>query len=162
MDHPSTRTAPMTTNRGGRPGIPGDLAVGGAWQREFRGRGVGQAADGGRPVRASAVAALLDSDTDLSLTALVRVPAVDLQSYDGLLPVLSSVTNQAAATSRGNGGNFFTPATQGPEEAKDGSGTSATEGSVGGVLARTAPGGDAARVRGAICKSADACAFPCY
>jgi DNA replication protein DnaC len=51
-----------------------------------------------------------------------------LQSYDGLLSMLSSAAGQATAACDA-GDDFFT---QGREEAKDGSGT---EGGVGGVLA---------------------------
>jgi hypothetical protein len=97
-------------------------------------------AEGG-VISAAGVESLLRSDIDLSLAAWVRVPAVDLRMYDGLLPSLAepSVLEQAAAESCGG----FT--CQGSEEAKDEPGT---EGDAGGVSARIASAGDAARMHG--------------
>ena len=89
----------------------------------------------GRPLNRAAVETLVQSDTNLSLTALVQVAAVDLHSYDGLLPSLF-----AEPTAISCGGLI----SQEREEAKDGTGT---EGVAGDVFAGIAPAGDAAGVR---------------
>jgi hypothetical protein len=95
----------------------------------------------GSVIGVAAVEALLRSDTDLSIAALVRVPAVDLHIYDELLPSLMepSVLGQSSAESCGG---FIS---QGLKEAKDEPGT---EGDAGGVSARIASAGDAAGGRG--------------
>lgn len=95
----------------------------------------------GGVINVAAVESLLRSDTDLSITAWVRVPAVDLQIYDQLLPSLAepSVLDQSSAESCGG---FIS---QGLKEAKDEPGT---EGHAGGVSARIASVGDVAGVRG--------------
>jgi transposase len=95
----------------------------------------------GGTISVAAVAALLSSDIDLSITALVRVSAVDLHIYDGLLPSLAqpSELDQASAVSCGS---FLS---QGQEEAKDEPGT---EGDAGGVSARIASAGDAEGMHG--------------
>ena len=95
----------------------------------------------GGVINVAAVESLLGSDTDLSITTWVHVPAVDLRMYDELLPSLvePSVLDQSSAESCGG---FIS---QGQEEAKDEPGT---EGDAGGVSARIASVGDAAGVRG--------------
>ena len=95
----------------------------------------------GGVINVAAVESLLRSDTDLSITAWVRVPAVDLQIYDQLLPSLAepSVLDQSSAESCGG---FIS---QGQEEAKDEPGT---EGDAGGVSARIASAGDAEGMHG--------------
>jgi hypothetical protein len=92
-------------------------------------------------ISVAAVESLLSSDTDLSITALVCVPAVDLRIYDGLLPSLvgPSALDQTSAESCVG---FIS---QGQEEAKDEPGT---EGDAGCVFARIASAGDAAGVHG--------------
>ena len=87
----------------------------------------------GRPLSRAAVEALVQSDANLSVTTLVQVAAVDLHSYDGLLPTLFGETVSC-------GGLL----SQEHKEAKDGSGT---EGVAGGMFAGVAPAGDAAGVR---------------
>jgi hypothetical protein len=112
----------------------------------------------GEAIRVTAVQALIGSDTDLSLTTLVQVPAVDLRSYDELLPnlvgpsaSLSGLSGEAPSSAADQPStatcvDFFTQGTQGTEEAKDEPGTATTK-DAGGVLEGTALGDDASRVR---------------
>ena len=95
----------------------------------------------GQPVRVSAVEGMLSSDSDMSLTALVRVPRVDLHGYDelllGVVDEVSAVTAPASEACVA----FFS---QGEEFTDD----PGTRSGLGSVFTGTASGGDAARVRG--------------
>jgi Mu transposase, C-terminal domain len=88
-----------------------------------------------------AVETLLGSNRDMSVTALVHVPAVDLRSYDELLPSLASTDVSEPFSAE----TCVDVGTQGEEEAKDEPGT---EEDAGGVSAGAASGDDAERVRG--------------
>ena len=109
----------------------------------------------GDTIRVAAVQALINSDSDLSLTTLVQVPAMDLRIYDELLPNLvaprASLSGEASSSaadrpSTATCADFVTQGTQGTEEAKDEPGTRTTQ-DAGGVLEGTTLGDDAARVR---------------
>jgi hypothetical protein len=92
-----------------------------------------------KPIGVAAMQALLDSDTDLSLTALVQVPAVDLRVYDELLPSLtdwSVITSGEApppAADQPIAAVCVDDVTQGTEEAKDEPGTGQERQDAGGV-----------------------------
>jgi transposase len=107
-----------------------------------------------KTISVTAVQALISSDTDLSLTALVRVPAVDLRIYDELLPSLteSNVTTPGeaspSAADQPSAGTCVDSITQGTEEAKDEPGTRTELQNVGGVPAGTSSVDDASRMRG--------------
>jgi transposase len=93
-----------------------------------------------KTISVTAVQSLISSDTDLSLTALVRVPAVDLRIYDELLPSLT----ESNATTPGEADVI----TQGIEEAKDEPGTRTEPQNAGGVPAGTSSDDDASGMRG--------------
>jgi len=107
-----------------------------------------------KPIGVAAVQALLNSDTSLSLTALVQVPAVDLRIYDELLPSLteSNVTTSGEAlpqaADRPAAAVCVDVVTQGREEPKDESGTGTESQDAGSVPAGIASDDDAAGVRG--------------
>jgi transposase len=83
----------------------------------------------GAVVSVAAVEAMLNSDTTMSVPALVQVPSVDLRSYDDLL---SSMRDEESRDTDSH--------SQGIEEAKDGP---ATQGVPGGMSAGASPAGDA-------------------
>jgi transposase len=97
----------------------------------------------GRVINTAAVEVLTNSDIDMSVAALVWMPAVDLQIYDELLPSLA-VPNELEPPSAESRVGFIT---QGQEEAKDEPGT---EGDAGSVPAGIAPADDAAGERGGV------------
>jgi transposase len=113
-------------------------------------------------ISVTAVRALISSDTDLSLTALVRVPPVDLRIYDELLPSLAeSNTSQETTTGSGEAPpsvvdqpsaetcvDLSTQGTQGTEEAKDEPGTGTEPQNAGDVSCGTSSGDDAPGMRG--------------
>ena len=106
----------------------------------------------GGVISVTAVQAIISSDTDLSLAALVCVPAVDLRIYDELLLSLAQSVTEPGATqpsaadqpSAARCGDLFT---HGKEEAKDEPGTGTENKDAGGVPEGAALGDDAARVR---------------
>ena len=97
----------------------------------------------GRVINTAAVTTLISSDTDMSLSALVWMPAVDLQIYDELLPSLAEPNTLAPPSAESRVGFI----TQGQEEAKDEPGT---EGDAGCVPAGIAPADHAAGGRGGV------------